>query len=80
MGSGRATMKVPSLVALIKAVVPTDSDFRITLRDPTGEIDGALQRKAMEAYPGLVCGSVVVLEQVTLSIESLGEERRTKCY
>ena len=51
-------------MALVKAVVPTDADFKVTLRDPTGEIDGALQRKAIELHPSIVSGAVIVLEQV----------------
>jgi Homologous recombination OB-fold protein len=39
-------------------------DFRVTLRDPTGEIDGAIQRKAIEMHPSIACGAVVVLEEV----------------
>jgi hypothetical protein len=60
----RRIKKIPRLVALVKAVVPTDADFRITLRDPTGEIDGALQRKAIELHPSIISGAVIVLEQV----------------
>jgi hypothetical protein len=56
--------KIPRLVALVKAVVPTDADLKVTLRDPTGEIDGALQRKAIELHPSIISGAVIVLEQV----------------
>lgn len=58
------TRKVPRIIALVKAIVPSEPDFKVTLRDPTGEIEGALQKKAVELHPGIVSGCVVVLEQV----------------
>lgn len=70
----RRVKKIPRLVALVKAVVPTDADFKVTLRDPTGEIDGALQRKASELHPSIVSGAVVVLEQVCTLASNEGKE------
>lgn len=51
-------------MVLVKTVIPTEADLRITLRDPTGEMEGALHRKAIESHPSIISGAVIVLEQV----------------
>jgi len=63
LGNGK-TKKIPRIVALVKRVLPTDADLKITLRDPTGEMEGALHRRAIESHPSIVSGAVIVLEQV----------------
>lgn len=57
---------------LVTALLPTDADFKVTMRDPTGEIKGTLQRKALDSNPLIAVGSVVVLNKVfALSISCI---------
>jgi len=65
--------KVSKMIVLIKTIVPPEessgpnasNNYVVSLRDPSGEMNGAIMRKScIEAHPNLCCGCVVVLHQV----------------
>ena len=59
--------KVQYVVAMIKTITTTDVDGFITLKDPTGEMQGTVHRKVLEDYAlDMRVGSVVVLQRVSI--------------
>lgn len=59
--------KVSRLLVAVCAVAPTiDSNVRLTLRDPTGTMDGIAQRRALEQRPDVKVGCVLWLKKVSV--------------
>merc|ERR1712196_745819 len=56
--------KVPSLVVLVKAFAGIDGSALITVKDPTGEMQGTLHMGALQEHPGITIGAVLVLNKV----------------
>jgi hypothetical protein len=56
--------KTPELVVLVKAVRFDSDDAKVTLRDPSGDMDGTISRQTIEEFPDLQQGAVLVLKDV----------------
>ncbi|KAF2071614.1 hypothetical protein CYY_007062 [Polysphondylium violaceum] len=59
--------KVPLLVVMLKSITQSDGDYLVLVSDPSGEMEGHLQRKiVLEAYPEMSVGWILVLKYVTI--------------
>jgi hypothetical protein len=56
--------KTPELVVLVKCVRFDFDDAKVTLRDPSGDMEGTVSRQTIEEYPELQQGAVLVLKDV----------------
>ncbi|XP_037333470.2 homologous recombination OB-fold protein [Pungitius pungitius] len=60
-----ARNKVPNMAVLLKSLVHTHADARAVFKDPTGEIQGTVHRRLLEAREDeLKVGAVLLLKQV----------------
>ncbi len=63
---GGFSQKIPILVVLIKKFSSADGDATVELIDPTGQIDGCIQRAALESWPAISTGAVLALKKVAV--------------
>jgi hypothetical protein len=57
-------VKVPQLVVVIKSIA-TDTNASVTLKDPTGEMQGTIHASVLDIHPNLIKrGAVLFLRQV----------------
>jgi hypothetical protein len=56
---------VPQLVVVIKKIA-TDTNASVTVKDPTGEMQGTIHNSALDIHPNLIKrGAVLFLRQVS---------------
>eukprot|EP00727_Mastigamoeba_balamuthi_P001346 m51a1_g11208 hypothetical protein (586) ;mRNA; f:35930-38414 len=58
--------KVERLVAVAGSLSFLDASVRVVLRDPSGSMQGMVQRKVLDAHPDLTAGAVVVLRKASV--------------
>lgn len=59
-------VKVPQLVVVIKSIA-TDTNASVTLKDPTGEMQGTIHASVLDIHPNLIKrGAVLFLRQVSV--------------
>jgi hypothetical protein len=64
--AGGFHQKVAQLLVFVKSCSSSGADFRIVARDPSGEIEGTIERAAVDDHPGLAEGCVLMLQDITV--------------
>lgn len=58
--------KVPTLAAIVKAIVFWNENASVTFKDPWGTIEGSVHAQVWKQFPRLTVGSAVILSNITV--------------